>query len=114
MSDLILDVDNWAGTVETYRKDKMTGKVSVTKHQDTTKIFTANEEEKNAIGNNNWQGDMHKVASIPWVIAEAWTNELKSLGVQNTSPFHNSNRKFLISKLNDYNYSKLRTKTGRI
>ncbi len=114
MSKIILDVDNWAGTIETYEKDKMTGQVRVTKTQDVDPIFSANTAEKNAIWNNTWKGDMHKVASIPWVIAEQWQNELKAMGAPNTSPFHGSNRSFLIAKLNDYNYSKLRTKSGRV
>lgn len=114
MSEIILDVDNWAGTVETFRRDKMTGKIEVKKIQDVDPIFSANKDEMNAIGNNTWKGDMHKVASIPWVIAEAWQNELKAMGAPHTSPFHGSNRPFLIAKLNDYNYSKLRTKSGRV
>lgn len=114
MSEIILDVDNWAGTVETYRKDKQTGQIQIKKTQDVGGIFDANEAEKNAIGNGSWKGDMHKVASVPWVIAEQWTNELKALGATNTSPFHAENRAFLIAKLNDYNYSKLRTKSGRV
>lgn len=114
MSEIILDADNWSGVKEFYQKDKMTGKVQVRKEQNVDKIFSANVAEQNAVGNGSWKGDMHKVASIPWVIAEQWTNELKALGARNTSPFANDNRKFLISKLNDYNYSKLRTKTGRV
>jgi len=114
MSGIILDVDNWSGTKETYYKDKMTGQVSVKKEQDVERIFSANIAEQNAIGNGSWKGDMHKVASVPWVIAEQWTNELKLKGAKNSSPFCAENRAFLISKLNDYNYSKLRTKKGRI
>jgi len=110
----ILDVDTFSGVTEFFKKDQITGQVEVKKTQDVSKIFSANTAEQNAIGNQTWKGDMHKVASIPWVIAEEWTNELKAKGAQNTSPFHQSNRAFLISKLNDYNYSKLRTKKGRL
>lgn len=114
MGSIILDVDKFSGVVETYEKDKMTGKVTINKTQDTSKIFAANAEEQNAIGNRSWQGDMHKVASIPLVVVEQWYNELKALGVQNPSPLHPSNKNFIIAKLNNRDFSKLRTKHGRI
>lgn len=110
----ILDIDNFTGVTEVFKKDQLTGQIEVKKTQDVSKIFTANAAEQNAIGNQSWKGDMHKVASIPWVIAEEWMNELKAKGAQNPSPFHHSNRTFLLAKLNDYNYSKLRTKQGRL
>ena len=114
MSGIILDVDKFSGVTEVFNKDNMTGKVTVTKTQDTSKIFKANIDEQNAIGNNTWQGDMHKVASIPMVIVEQWYNELKAMGAQNPSPLHPSNQKFIIAKLNNRDFAKLRTKNGRI
>lgn len=114
MSGILLDNDTWSGVKETYAKDHNTGKFAVKREQDVSGILSANTAEQNAVGNGTWKGDMHKVASIPWVIAEEWQKELKALGRSNTSPFANENRAFLIGKLNDYNYSKLRTKTGRL
>ncbi|MCH9712623.1 MAG: hypothetical protein K0U20_08385 [Proteobacteria bacterium] len=114
MGRIITDYDSFSGVAEQYKKDQMTGKIQITKTQDVSKIFSANAAEQNAIGNGNWKGDMHKVASIPLVVCEQWTNELKAMGAESTSPFHNSNRRFLIAKLNDYNNSKLRTKSGRL
>lgn len=114
MIDKLLDVDNQSGIVETFHKDEMTGKFAVKRTQDVEGILNANQAEQTAIGNNGWQGDMHKVASIPLIIWEQWQQELKKAGAHHHDPAHNSNRKFLIAKLNDYNYSKLRTKSGRV
>lgn len=111
---MLKEYDSFNGVTETFTKDKMTGKIAVNRSQDISGIVSANAAEQNAIGNNNWKGDMHKVASIPVVIWEQWIRELQAQGAQHKDPSHNDNRAFLISKLNDYNYSKLRTKTGRI
>lgn len=109
----LLDFDRQTGITETFHKDEMTGKFAIKKTQDVDAIFKANMEEQNAIGNNTWKGDMHKVASIPLVIWEQWSNELKEQG-KHQDPGHNSNRAFLIAKLNNRDFLKLRTKQGRI
>lgn len=114
MSEKLLDFDNVTGVKETFHKDQMTGKVTVKKTQDVDAIFKANIDEQNAIGNNTWKGDMHKVASIPLVIWEQWMRELQAAGAQSWDPGHNTNRSFLIAKLNNRDFAKLRTKQGRV
>jgi hypothetical protein len=111
---MLKEYDSFSGVTETFTKDKMTGKISVNRSQDISSIVSANTAEQNAIGNNNWKGDMHKVASIPVIVWEQWIRELQAKNAQSSDPAHNSNRTFLIGKLNDYNYSKLRTKKGRV
>lgn len=110
----LLEHDSLTGITELYHQDKMTGKIAIKKTQDVEGIFNANKAEKEAIGNGSWKGDMHKVASIPLVIWEQWSNELKAMGAHHLDPGHNSNRNFLIAKLNSRDNSKLRTKSGRI
>lgn len=109
-----MDYDAHTGISEYYSKDQMTGKFSIKKTQNVDGILRANIAEQNAIGNGSWKGDMHKVASIPLVVWEEWIKELRAMGAQHHDPGHNSNRNFLIAKLNNRDNSKLRTKSGRI
>ena len=97
---MLREYDHFSGITETFSKDKMTGKIAVNRSQNVDGIFTANTSEKNAIGNSSWQGDMHKVASIPLVIWEQWIRELQAKNAQHSDPGHHSNKSFLIAKLN--------------
>lgn len=113
MSERILDIDRSSGIIETFTKFE--GKNVIRKHQNTDAIVKANKEEVNSYNStNNWQGDMHKVASIPLIIVDQWREELKAKGAHNCNPLHNDNKSFLIAKINSSEWSSLRTKPGRV
>lgn len=111
---ILFDEDNFSKTREIFhRNDK--GQAVIQKTQDTRAIFDANNQELNShASGNNWQGDMHKVASIPLIIVDMWREELKKRGASNPDPLHTDNRTFLIAKINSSEWSKLRTKQGRV
>ena len=110
---IILDADRHTGILETYEKDINTGQVRVKKTQDVEGIFKLNQREKND-NSNGWRGEFHKVASIPLVIVDQWREELKAQGASNPDPLAKENKMFLIAKLNNSDFSKLRTKEGRL
>lgn len=74
--------------------------------------------EQNKLDNNNartnWTGDMHHVARVPNSIIDSWNLELKRQGHPNPNMLASENAHLFLRKLNDYNFAKLRTKTGRI
>lgn len=74
--------------------------------QDVEPYLRKNAQERS--NGDGWKGDLHKVASIPMVVIEKWQNELGD------NPLAKRNRKWLIAKLNNNDYLKLRTKEGRI
>jgi hypothetical protein len=113
MTERILDVNKQSGIIETFQTHE--GKNVIRKHQNTDAIFDANARELNSYGGaKSWQGDMHKVASIPLIVVDMWREELKKQGAHNCNPLHNDNKTFLIAKINSSEWSKLRTKQGRI
>jgi len=113
MTERILDFNKQSGVIETFQQHE--GKNIIRKHQNTDAILKANSAELNGFASgNNWQGDMHKVASIPLIIVDMWREELKAKGVSNPNPLHNDNKTFLIAKINSSEWSKLRTKQGRV
>jgi len=89
------------------------GKMVIKKTQDIDAVL-----RENAIQRNNdtsgWKGDFHKVASIPMIMVEIWNKELKDKGCPNANCLAAENKTFFMGKLSDYNYSKLRTKTGKL
>ena len=109
----ILDIDPASGLVETFAQDHMTGKITVKKYQEVDTLFAENAALRNSSG-AGWQGDFHKVASIPLITAEMWREELKAKGASNPDPFAKENKMWLIAKLNSRDWQKLRTKEGRI
>tara|TARA_R110000744_G_scaffold121908_2_gene226758 strand:+ start:63 stop:404 length:342 start_codon:yes stop_codon:yes gene_type:complete len=113
MSERFFDADKYTGVIETFQKHE--GKNIIRRHQNTDAIFNANNNELNTHSSgNNWAGDMHKVASIPLIVVDMWREELKAKGLHNCNPLHNDNKTFLIAKINSSEWSKLRTKQGRI
>jgi hypothetical protein len=110
----ILDVDHVTGITETFKQDAMTGIIEINKFQDTSKIFDANARDMNAQISNNWSGEMHKVASIPLIVIDMWREELKKQGASDCNPLAKCNKTFLIAKINSSEWSKIRTKQGRI
>lgn len=109
----LLEFDSYTGIREILHKDKTSGKLTVQKSQITDGLIDANLKEAST-KQAGWRGDMHKVASIPLIIAEKWREELKARGEPDTNPFSRANKKFLIAKINSSEFVKLRTKHGNI
>lgn len=105
----IFDIDPLTGIIEKFHKEE--GKIIISKTQDVENTLIHNKADR--AENTGWKGDMHKVASIPLIIADMWREELKAQG-RNPNPFCNENRPFLIAKLNNRDWAKLRTKDGTI
>ncbi len=104
------DKDEWTGVTEYF--DKIDGKVIIKRTQDVENTLDHNQIDR--IDNTGWKGDMHKVASVPVIVADMWREELKKQGCSNPNPFCNENRPFLIAKLNNGDWYKLRTKDGTL
>lgn len=100
-------LDQYDGITEYYSKDPMTGKITIRSTQDVAPVLKSNQQAKE-IESGNWKGDMHHVASIPKVIWEQWWREFGS------NPMSKENRPRLLKKLNDRDWEKLRTKSGRL
>ena len=101
----ILDVKG--DMIETLHFDSDTGKSIIQTTQDVDPYLKVIEDQKKeAI--TGWKGDLHHVATVPLVLVETWNQEFKC------NILEKKNRHLLMLKLNDRNYSKLRTKEGRI
>jgi hypothetical protein len=109
----LFDVNNFSQTREIFHSTGK-GKAVIQKTQDTSAIFDANTRELNGNIDGNWKGDMHKVASVPLIVVDMWREELKAKGAHDTDPLSTNNRSFLIAKINSSEWSKLRTKQGRV
>ncbi len=104
---MLFDYDHQTGIKETFHKEG--GKIVIAKSQDVESMLSMNKiDRNNALG---WKGGMHKVASVPLIVADQWREELKAQG-RNPNPFCNENRLFLTAKLNNSDFQKLRTKEG--
>jgi len=110
---ILFDVDEVSGIVETFDKDQSTGKIHIKKTQEVDSLFNSNTSERTS-AKAGWQGDFHKVASVPLIVVEMWRDELKAKGVPNPDPLHKDNKIWLIAKLNSRDFQKLRTKEGMI
>ena len=110
---MIKDFSLQTGIMETFHKDAVTGKITIHKEQDVEPLLELNKKAQ-AINNGSWKGDMHHVASIPTIVIEMWTEELKLKQAHNANPLHKENRKFLKAKLNSPDWALLRTKAGQI
>jgi hypothetical protein len=108
----IVEYDAYNGMTETFVKDNMTGEIKINKSQDVSGLFANNLEQRNK--SRGWQGDWHKVASIPEVVVIAWREELKAKGYNNPDPLAKENNVWLMAKLNSKDFIKLRTKEGVI
>lgn len=109
----IVDYDAHTGITETFVKDQMTGVISINQSQDLSLLNKINTQQRNN-AERGFKGDWHKVASIPLVMIEIWRNEMKAAGYSNPNPLAKENEVWLMAKLNSRDFSKLRTKEGRI
>ena len=94
-------------------KTLVTGKIHIHKAQDVKPFLEANKQSQN-MQTGGFKGDMHKMASIPPIVLEMWTEDMKAKGYPNPNPLAAENRSYLIGKLNDPTWNFLRTKQGVI
>lgn len=87
--------------------DEENDKTIIQTVQDVEPLLDIN---KRALANSDssWKGDMHHVASIPRVVWESWWAEFGG------DPMLPENQPKLMAKLNNKDWCKLRTKTGRL
>lgn len=100
-------VDKAGDVITTSKLDSDGSRMIIKKEQEVGSHFEANAKERNESA-TGWQGDMHKVASIPVVVFE---DMCKIAGCNLMKP---ENRGRLIAMLNDRDFLKLRTKEGRL
>ena len=101
----LLDVNG--DIIQKHHFDHSTGNSYVETQQDVTPYLDQNRKELNA-DSGSWKGDMHKIASVPMVVIEQWAVELGA------NPLASENRAWFMAKIRSTDYSKLRTKGGRI
>ena len=93
--------------IHTIHHDEMEDKTTISSHQDAAPYLKANKEERDGQTSLSKMGDgMQKIASIPLNIIEVWRKELGS------DPLSQANRGWLMRKLQDPSYNKLRTRNG--
>ena len=105
-------IDEQTDIVEHYSKNH-DGKIQVYQTQDVAPFLEHNKQAQDVNG-AGFQGDWHRMASIPPIVIVQWTEELKAMGADCINPIDVKNRKFLLGKLNDPAWNKLRTKQGVI
>ena len=101
----ILDVNG--DMIQTHHYDRATDTSSVCTTQDVNPYLDQNRAELNA-DSGSWKGDLHKIASVPMSVVELWAVELGS------NPLSAENRAWFQAKVRSSEYSKLRTKGGKI
>ena len=102
----LIDYDAITGVAEYYHSNP-DGGFAIQTVQDVAPVLDANQKARSS-ASSNWKGGMHHIASIPQVVVEAWWKELGS------DPFAKKNRPWLIARLNNRDWYKLRTKDGRL
>ncbi|MBL4753779.1 MAG: hypothetical protein JKY52_09340 [Flavobacteriales bacterium] len=105
MSKFLFDVNG--DIVSTLHYDEMSDTTTIKQIQDVDPYLEANKAERDSQTSLSKMGDgLQKIASIPLVLIDQWRKEIGS------DPLHLSNRGWLMRRLNDPAYSKLRTRTG--
>lgn len=100
-------IDQHGDTITYTKYDDMTGKMVKKRVQDLDPYFKSNAQDR-ANDTGGWQGDMHKVASIPLVVYEEMCR------VAGCNLMKKENHKLFVAMLNDPEWMKIRTKAGRI
>jgi len=100
-------IDSYDGIQEIHHYDKSTGKNVIETRQDVGDILDLNAKQKND-SSQGWAGDMHHVGRVPLVLIEKWNEKYKC------NVLKPENRHLLMIELRSSEYSKLRTKEGRI
>jgi hypothetical protein len=100
-------IDVRGDVIESYEYDEIEKKSVIKTTQDVEPYLDQNQVERNS-QSSGWKGDLHKVATVPLIMIEKWSKEL------GCNILEKKNRHLLMLKLNDRDYSKLRTKEGRL
>jgi hypothetical protein len=109
-----IERDDWSGMETHYYVDDVTHAVTIQRLQDVEDTLNANVAEYNSHGDHkasNFKGPMHKMASVPFAVAEKWMRE-DGLNIFTASDEETD--RVLRRRLNDSSYRKLRTKPGRL
>ena len=101
----LLDCDDGVATY--HMLDEASNKTIIKTVQDVEPIFNINQQKRNEAA-RGWKGDFHEVAAIPEVLWDDWWRELGS------NPGSKENRAWLVAKLNNRDFFKVRTKEGHI
>ena len=104
----LFDIDPLTG-IRTYFHTE-DGKSVLSKSQDLSENLRLNKIDRN---HSQQASNMRKVASVPVIVWEMWGEELKAQG-KNPDPFHKENRVWLIARLNNSDWGKLRTNEDRL
>lgn len=105
MTRRLIEHDSFTGITEYFHSTDDGFKIETV--QDVQPILEANKRIMND-SSSDWKGDWHHIASVPLILVHQWSKELGS------DILSKENRKAFIAKLSDYNYSKLRTKGGKL
>lgn len=102
-------LDKYTGISEEFLYDELEDKLTVVRTQDAEPYLEDNKAQA-LEADNNWKGDMHKVATIPNLILEKWFKE------EGINVFRNNkeDQRLLRKKLNDPDNRFLRTKLGKL
>ncbi len=106
MAGRFFDYDPITGVKQTYHKQDNGFVIQST--QDVEAVLNHNKRKQNDDSGHYRNKDLHQVAAIPYVVVEAWWNELGD------NPFAKHNRNWLKAKLNDPDNKFLRTKGGKL
>lgn len=104
MSNFLFDVNG--DIISTLHHDSLTDKTTISQVQDVEPYLGANKSERESQASKMGDG-LQKIASIPLILIDKWRKEIGS------NPLSLENRGWLMQRLNDPDYSKLRTRTGR-
>ena len=105
MSKQLFDVNG--DIISTLHHDSVTDTTTISQTQDVDPYLEANKRQRDAQTSLTKMGDgLQKIASIPLILIDQWSKEIGS------EPLHLSNRRWLMIRLNDPEYSKLRTRKG--
>ncbi|MBL4940915.1 MAG: hypothetical protein JKY81_04555 [Colwellia sp.] len=104
MSKRLFDVNG--DIISTFHYDEMSDTTTIKQTQDVDPYLEANKIERESQSSKIGDG-LQKIASIPLILIDTWRKEIGS------DPLSVANRGWLMSRLNDPAYSKLRTRTGK-
>lgn len=105
-----VDYDPYTGITETFEKDG--DKIHIKQSMDLQPFIDSNHQGRR--DNKGWQGEWHKVASIPPLVIEMWNQELKEHGHTDCNCLSKENKVWFMAKLNNSDFIKLRTKEGKV
>lgn len=102
-----ISYDPITGTRTYHAYDAVAKKNHIRHEYDVGGILEGNTQELNA-SRNDWKGDWHKVAEIPMGIIHQWANE------EGLNFYDRNHWPAIKRKLNSNEFSRFRTKGGRI